>query len=159
MEGLSNKIVIKKIDEVAELGSYKEVSLNDESVDILLNIVEGRIILSRCKHKTNNEWIMLDFVLRELIRRGEIFGYEQVEILKTSNLYKQNDCLSKNSKCNLVRLGFKENTVSTTFKDLMNGIGEMKQLQLSGGSKKSRKYKRKSQKVYKSRSRRKSYRK
>jgi hypothetical protein len=159
MEALSNQFVIKTINQDAQLCSYKEVSLNNESVDILLNIVGPKIILSKCINKTTTnkyEWIMLDFVLKELIKRGEIFGYEEVEVFKRSTLYTENDCLGINSDCNLVRLGFKENTVSTTFKNLMNGIGEMKKISktFGGGSKKSRKYKRKSKKVYKSRSRR-----
>ena len=52
MEAFSNKIVINRIND--EIGNYKEVIVNDDSVDILLYIVGDRIILSRCKNKTND---------------------------------------------------------------------------------------------------------
>jgi hypothetical protein len=156
MEEIPIKYLIKrKFDQIGS-GFYKEVILNNESVDILLYIVEGRIILSRCINKTttnNYEWTMLHLLLNILVQKKEIFHYQQVEILKKSKLYTENDCLSINSDCNLVKLGFKENTVSTTCENLIDSLKQMKQVSetLSGGSKKSRKYKRKSRKVYKSR--------
>jgi hypothetical protein len=141
MDELKEIVINKKYDRI---GFYTEVKLNG-SVDIGLYIVGGRIILSRCINKTNidnYEWTMLHSLLGELVKRKEILGYEQVEIFKTSNLYKNNDCLYINSDCKLVMLGFKENTVSTTCGDLIESLQQMTQ-SLSGGSKKSRKYKRK----------------
>ena len=151
MEAFSNKIVINQKKD--EIGNYKEVIVNDDSVDILLYIVGDRIILSRCKNKTNDnnyEWRRLHLLFDELVKRKQILVYQQVEILKTSTLYKDNDCLDIKSPCNLVRLGFKENTVSTTCVNLIESLEQMKQVSepLAGGSKK---YKRKSRKVYKSR--------